>query len=135
MTKLLAAWLCVALVACAMGGKKAAQAPTQAQPPEAHTGAAPQTPEEKHARIEQLSGDITAQQQKQAATPSAPTPMSAGSQACSDVCTIKTTICDNAKEICKLAGELQPDDWATGKCNDANQSCSDATKRCTDCGA
>jgi hypothetical protein len=132
--KLLAAWLCVALVACAMGGKKSAMAPAPAAQSGA-TPAAPQTPEEKHAAIEKLSNDIATEQQKQTAMPSAPTPMSAGSQTCTDVCTLKTSICDNAKQICKLAEELQPDEWATGKCNDANQACTDATKRCTDCGA
>ena len=64
----------------------------------------PQTPEQKRARITALSQQIS-EQQTSAPTPA--TPMSAGSQACTDVCTIKTTICDNAREICKLADELQ----------------------------
>jgi hypothetical protein len=49
------------------------------------------------------------------------------------VCDIEDRICKNSRRICDLAAELQPDDWATGKCNDANQACTDATKRCTDC--
>jgi hypothetical protein len=133
MKKLLAAWLCLAIAACA-ASHKATMAPTEAQPSAAHAGAPvsePTTPEQKRARITELSQQISTQQSN---APSAPTPMSAGSQACTDVCTIKTTICDNARQICKLADELQPDDWATGKCNDANQACTDATKRCDDCG-
>jgi hypothetical protein len=131
--KLLAAWLCVALVACAMGGKKAAAPMT----PAAQSGAqapSPTTPEEKRAEITRLSDEITGQQQHQAAIPAAPTPMSAGSATCTDVCNFSRSICDNSDKICKLADELQPDDWATGKCNDARQACSDAKKRCTDCG-
>lgn len=136
MRKLLAAWLCVALVACAMGGKKAAMAP--AQPPTAQSGAmtpAPQTNEEKRAEINRLSDEISGQQQHQAAIPAAPTPMSAGSATCTDVCNFSKSICDNSDKICKLADELQPDEWATGKCNEGKQSCDSAKKRCTDCGA
>jgi hypothetical protein len=131
--KLLAAWLCLAIAACAAAHKAAA--PATAQPPSAQAGAPlmePRTPEEKRARITELSNQISTQQQTN--VPSAPTPMSAGSQTCTDVCTMSKSICDNAKEICRLSDELQPDDWATGKCNDANQACTDAKKRCTDCG-
>jgi hypothetical protein len=130
MTKLAAAWLCVALVACAMGGKKAAMAPAQTMP-EAHTGAPP-VAESPHDEIERLSNEIAAQ--KSSAVPVAPNPMSAGSsETCKSVCDIKDSICKNSGRICELANGMSGDDWAAGKCTDAKQACDDAKKRCTDC--
>jgi hypothetical protein len=129
--KLLAAWLCLAIAACA-ASHKAAMAPTSAQPPTSaeHPQTTVETP---HDEIERLSNDIAAQQSS--ALPAPQTPMSAGSsETCKSVCDIEGTICKNAKRICDLAEQLQPDDWATGKCNDATKACTDATQRCTDCG-
>ena len=128
MRKLLAAWLCRALVACA-AGHKAAMAP--AQMPAAQTGAQPESP---HDEIERLSNEIAAQ--TSSAVPVAPTPMSGGSsETCKSVCDIKDSICKNSGRICELAGGMTGDDWAAGKCTDAKQSCDSAKKRCTDCGA
>jgi hypothetical protein len=126
--KLLAAWLCLVIAACA-GARKTASAPTSAAPSQ-HTQTMVESP---HDEIERLSTEIAAQQSS--ALPAPQTPMSAGSsETCKSVCDIETTICKNSKRICELADELQPDDWATGKCNDATKACTDATQRCTDCG-
>ena len=79
MKKLLAAWLCLAIAACA-ASHKATMAPAEAQPSAAHAGAPviePQTPEQKRARITALSQQIS-EQQTSAPTPA--TPMSAGSE-------------------------------------------------------
>lgn len=130
MKKLFAAWLCVAVVACA-ASHKAAQAPTQAQPPETHAAGTP-LPETPHDEIERLSNEIAARQSS--AVPLPATPMSAGaSETCKSVCDIKGTICKNSGRICELADGMPGDDWAAGKCTDAKQACSDATKRCDDC--
>jgi hypothetical protein len=123
-TRVAAAWLCVALVACAMGSKKAAMAPATAQPPQATT-------ESPHDEIARLSSDIE-QQRTQIAQP-APAPMSAGSETCTSVCTLKDSICKSSARICELADGMPGDDWAAGKCSDAKQACDDAKKRCTDC--
>jgi hypothetical protein len=122
--KLLAAWLCLAIVACA-AAKQAPKTPTAGAPPE-------QTmPESPHDEIERLSKDIAAQQSS--AVPVAPTPMSAGaSETCKSVCVIQDSICKNSRRICELADEIK-DDWSAGKCTDATKACTDATKRCTDC--
>jgi hypothetical protein len=127
MKKLAGAWLCMALAACAAAHKSAAP-PSMATPAE-HTQTTVETP---HDEIVRLSNDIAAQQSS--AVPMSQTPMSAGSsETCKSVCDIEDTICKNSKRICELAEQLQPDDWATGKCNDATKACTDATKRCTDC--
>ena len=127
MNKLVAAWLCLAIAACAAAHKSASQ------PPAAAASERPQTTvETPHDEIERLSNEIAADQSR--AVPVAPTPMSAGSSdTCKSVCDIKGTICKNSERICELAGEMPGDDWAAGKCTDAKQACSDATKRCDDC--
>jgi hypothetical protein len=52
-------------------------------------------------------------------------------QACSDVCSLADAICDNAEQICILAGELGPHDtWAQDKCTSAKGSCRAAKKKC-----
>ena len=52
---------------------------------------------------------------------------------CQDVCTLADSICDNAENICRLAGELGDDDWANERCASAKASCADAATRCCDC--
>ena len=54
-------------------------------------------------------------------------------EACDDVCTLKGSICDNAAQICRIAGELGDDDWANDKCNKAKASCKEATEKCCGC--
>jgi len=151
MKKLLAAWLCLAVVACAASRKQAmTEAPAQA-------GGAPSQamPGDAHAEIEQLSQQIEQQRvQLNLPAPQAAEPMSAHtsvqapvapphtqdatchpapSQTCSDSCTLSDSICGNADKICKLADGMPGDDWAAGKCSTAKQTCGDAHKRCCDC--
>lgn len=58
MNKLVAAWLCLAIAACA-ASHKATMAPTEAQPSAAHAPVIePTTPEQKRARITELSQQI-----------------------------------------------------------------------------
>ena len=52
---------------------------------------------------------------------------------CTDVCTIKEAICDNAADICRIAGELPSDGWARDKCTSAKASCKEARQRCCGC--
>ena len=53
------------------------------------------------------------------------------SQACGDVCSLAEAICDNAEQICILAGQLgRQDSWARDKCSSAKASCRDAKKKC-----
>ena len=66
-------------------------------------------------------------------SPASCTPPPRPSETCTDVCNLGSHICDNADQICILAGELQPDAWATGKCEDGKKSCEAARKRCCDC--
>jgi hypothetical protein len=123
--KLLAAWLCLAIAACAAARK--APAPPTAAPSQTMPAESP------HDEIVRLSNEIAAQQSS--AVPVPATPMSAGSsETCKSVCDIQATICHNSDRICELADGMPGDDWAAGKCTDAKQACSDATKRCTDCG-
>lgn len=52
---------------------------------------------------------------------------------CTDVCTLKDDICDNAASICRIANDLGDDAWARGKCNSAKASCKEATEKCCGC--
>lgn len=52
---------------------------------------------------------------------------------CTDVCVLGGSICDNADNICRIAGELAGDAWAEGKCDDARTACEQATERCCAC--
>lgn len=52
---------------------------------------------------------------------------------CTDVCTLKDDICDNAESICRIAGQLGDDAWARDKCNSAKASCKEATDKCCGC--
>ncbi len=52
---------------------------------------------------------------------------------CTDVCTIKDAICDNAADICRIAAKLPSDKWARDKCNSAKASCKEAKGRCCGC--
>lgn len=54
---------------------------------------------------------------------------------CTDVCTLKDDICDNAASICRIADNLGDDAWARGKCNSAKASCKEATEKCCGCQA
>jgi hypothetical protein len=53
--------------------------------------------------------------------------------ACTDTCTLATSICSNQQKICDLAHQLEGDDWAAGKCESARASCKAANDRCCGC--
>jgi len=57
----------------------------------------------------------------------------AASETCSDSCKVSDAICDDAKQICDIAGKLAGDAWAAGKCESGKQSCTDANKKCCSC--
>lgn len=153
-----AAALCMALVACAMGGKRAPQsvspsaehtaagAPAHAQP----TGPMPGDP---RAEIERLAGEIDAERGRMGlaaptlpagappqAEPMGSTPVStdpsckhANTDTCNQSCTLSDSICSNAARICKLATQLAGDEWAAGKCAQAKQTCESAHQTCCSC--
>jgi hypothetical protein len=52
---------------------------------------------------------------------------------CTDVCSLKDDICDNAASICRIADDLGDDAWAREKCTSAKQSCKEATEKCCGC--
>jgi hypothetical protein len=52
---------------------------------------------------------------------------------CTDVCSLKDDICDNAASICRIANDLGDDAWAREKCDSAKQSCKEATEKCCGC--
>lgn len=56
------------------------------------------------------------------------------SETCTDVCTLKDAICENAGKICRIAGELSgADAYANERCTAGNASCEAAAKKCCDC--
>ena len=154
MKKLLAAWLCVAVVACAVSSKRATMAPAQ----NTTAGApAPQQPMpgDNHAEIERLSAEIDQERERMSLPAPAPQAMTAHtpsvqapavpphdqdptchpgpSETCSTSCTLSDSICKNSKRICELANGMPDDTWAADKCATASQSCDDAHKRCCAC--
>jgi hypothetical protein len=143
--------LAAAIIACGGTRKARVGAPPTLTPQSDAAGVPPTDP---RGEIEQLDTDIKASLEQLEVPAIAPwsamsgteidvrplaeirgvcTPPARPSQTCADVCTVSTHICDNADRICVLAGELQPDEWATGKCEDGKQSCEAARKRCCDC--
>jgi hypothetical protein len=66
----------------------------------------------------------------------APIPLrtpAAGTDECRDVCDLARYICGAKDDICRIAGELGDDPWASGKCEKAKASCREANQRCKDC--
>jgi hypothetical protein len=56
-----------------------------------------------------------------------------GDDTCDGVCDLAQYICRAQEDICRIAGELGDDDWASAKCNSAKASCAEAKRRCADC--
>ncbi|HVV82829.1 MAG TPA: hypothetical protein VHE35_07100 [Kofleriaceae bacterium] len=54
---------------------------------------------------------------------------------CHEVCTLGDSICANAVEICRIAGDLEGDAWARDRCDGAKASCREAEDRCCRCRA
>jgi len=63
------------------------------------------------------------------------TPKEPSTDTCQDTCNLKDAICDNAQDICRIAGELDGDAWADEKCRSARASCKEATEKCCECTA
>lgn len=53
---------------------------------------------------------------------------------CRTVDGLTTSICDNAKKICKIADEMN-DPWSRGKCEQARTACKAALERSKTCGS
>ena len=109
------------------------------------------------AEIDRLDGEITAEMQRMneprpdpqpdacvencdpqrlAVAPAVEDPACkpASSQTCTESCTLKTSICQNAAKICEIAGKLGGTDaYANDKCNRGTASCDAAKKRCCNC--
>ena len=147
------------VVACSAPQPRTAAMPV---PPQAVTtgGQPPSMPGgDAHAQIEQLSNDIATRSQRGGlplpaahTTPEGdckPTCMivessvaphaqdaachPAKTTTCDDACTLSDSICDDATQICDLAKQLATDEWAAGKCSDAQASCTAAHDRCCGC--
>ena len=52
---------------------------------------------------------------------------------CQDVCNVSRAICDNAEDICRIAGNMKNDSWAIGKCTAAKASYQEASQKCCGC--
>ncbi|MDQ3333984.1 MAG: hypothetical protein M4D80_02400 [Myxococcota bacterium] len=143
-------------IGCAAKSKSAAMAPTTAAEPGAMGGAA--TPRDEIDRLDQAindemgrlsltrptpppltcSGETCAQQMSGAAVAAtAPQPAEcrpASTQTCTDSCKLKSSICENAGRICRIASDLGGNDaYANDKCNSGNASCEAAKQRCCSC--
>ena len=138
-----------AAAACARAPQKAA-APTSAEP---MNGLDSRGPERD--RIRALESEIAADletmglpppdESTDAIGPDAAEPVPMGTEVsttcespptgagCADVCTLADSICGNAQQICDLADQLAPDDWAAGRCTAARTSCARAAARCCSC--
>ena len=158
----IAATLCMAIVACAAGGKSP-QSPSVSprsadhhQPVAAGTASPEITPMpgDPKAKIDELWNDIEIETKRiglsvpaepAAGTAPAAEPMStitlstdasckhANNDTCTQSCTLSDSICTNADKICRLAKQLDPDAWAAGKCTQAKQSCEQAHTTCCSC--
>lgn len=58
---------------------------------------------------------------------------SGASDVCRPTCTIASNICRNSAKICKLATELDGDEWADEKCDSGKVSCKEAKTACKGC--
>ena len=84
------------------------------------------------------TGDACAQQMSGAAiAATAPEPATckpAQTPTCTDSCKLKSSICENAGRICRIATDLGGTDaYANDKCTSGNASCETARTRCCSC--
>jgi hypothetical protein len=141
---LLAAACCMAVAACAMGGKAKSAAPES-------TAASPM-PASPREQLEQLEAQIEASRTElQLEAPTEPQIQSAPAQpmgvvpatddptcrpakteTCTTSCTLSDSICSNADKICNIAKDLG-DAWASGKCAKANSTCEASRAKCCGC--
>ncbi len=67
---------------------------------------------------------------KQPLCPEYPEPRTSN---CQDMCSLADHICENAEEICRIAGDLHGNSWAEEKCSSAKASCKEGKKACCSC--
>jgi|MudIll2142460700_1097286.scaffolds.fasta_scaffold02840_2 hypothetical protein len=83
------------------------------------------------------TADCVQQMSGAAAAATAPQPAEcrpAQTQTCSDTCKLKSSICENAGRICRIAADLGGTDaYANDKCTSGNASCEVAKQRCCSC--
>jgi hypothetical protein len=133
------------LAAC--GGQKMARS-TTSEPPTSPDAMGRSMDADKRAEIERLMAEIDGARPPTMAMPSDAQVAEAMSNApeistcdleppdtptCNDSCSISTKICENADAICRIAEELQPDDWSERKCGEAHASCEIAHDTCCAC--
>ena len=137
--KLLVAWCCTIVIACASASKHSAQSGMPLSP---------------HAQIDDLATKIETERTRMnlpapAIAPVEPmghpdrmavTPSSTDSQChpaatdtCKESCTLADSICGNATKICTIAQELAGDTWADQKCSSAKTTCDAAHAKCCGC--
>jgi hypothetical protein len=139
--------LMVIVAACAMGGKKAAMAPSEAQTQQTM----PATNESAKSELDRLYAQVEQERQSMQlaepmVSPGAAMPMTAQpttatdntcrpaqSETCTSSCKLSDSICTNAGKICKLANELAPDEDAAAKCVKADKTCKTAHDKCCSC--
>jgi len=150
---------CALAVMIACGGAQSKSAAPQMKP-QTDGGGIPGGDGHRRAEIDKLDGDITAEMTKLGVQRPTPPPDACTSncatamatavshtqeqnppdckpgkgEVCTESCTLKTNICDNANKICRIAQELGGNDsYANGKCNEGDASCKAAEKRCCSC--
>ncbi len=137
------AWLALAAAALAAGGLSCAASPA--------SRSAYELRDTKHNEILLLHGNIIKYRKEmdlpdqpdrtliqrlhnRPVEPPPPEPRADAPEQCQDICDLADRICEAQEDICRIAGELGPDDtWAQEKCDSAKASCKEAKKRCTDC--
>ena len=62
-----------------------------------------------------------------------PTCRPATTDTCTQSCTLSDSVCTNADKICAIARKLGDDDYATEKCQSANDSCKRTREKCCGC--
>jgi hypothetical protein len=155
MKKLLAASLCMFIVAaCAAGGSKKSamhSAPSAAQTTDA-AGEPQMAVDSPKGQLDHLFAEVEQERQQMglpeavldpgaqtfpAAEPTR-TPQTdatckpAPSETCTTSCTLSGSICKNKDRICELAKDLGDDD-SLGKCNKATKTCKTAADKCCSC--
>ena len=77
--------------------------------------------------VERMAGRTVVQARGICERPDEPTLL------CQEVCKLADSICDNAENICRLAGELGNDAWANERCQQATTACGESSERCCAC--
>lgn len=150
MKPLIAAGLCMVVVAACASSKMAARSAPQQAPTMAGGSSDNASPKQQlddlYAQVEQERQSMQLAEPQiesgSAATPmtAEPTPRStdktckpAPSETCTSSCKLSDSICGNTDKICKLAGELAGDQDAADKCTKATKTCKTSHEKCCGC--